>query len=97
MDASETDAAIWLPQPLVEKITTGVSSEKLPNNVCLFRMDLNGQLEETEIDTDPIVNKLAPPANSSLMDIERVTWGTKFALKQWIKWNEEMKSNGSKL
>jgi hypothetical protein len=96
LDPDETDAAMWLPYPFVEKLSTGNSVEDLPKYLSILQ-NVNGKNENYSVDTGPIVEAIAPPIDSTQLDIERLTWGTRFALQQWMKWNVNKKPNESKL
>ena len=96
MDPEETDAAMWLPYPFVKKISTGYSVEDIPEYLSVLQ-NVDGKNEKYCVDTGPIVEAIAPPINSTQLDIERLTWGTRFALQQWIKWNKDKNAKESKL
>lgn len=97
MDPSETDAAMWLPFSLVEKISTGHTNDKLPSNLYLMKQGLEEPAEEVEIPTAGIIENLSLPENATPVDMERFSWGTRFALLQWVKWIKNLKSSDSKL
>ena len=42
--------------------------------------------EDVEIPTATIVENLALPENATATDVERFSWGTRFALQQWTRW-----------
>lgn len=83
---------MWLPFSFVEKIATGNSVEDIPKHVSVLQL-LGDKNEQFEVDTEPIVEAMAPPPNSTPLDIERLTWGTRFALQEWVKWNSSKKLN----
>ena len=83
---------MWLPFPFVEKLTTGKASERIPEELSVVQA-VEGKQVSFKMATDPIVKAIAPPAESTAIDIDRLTWGTRFALQQWMKWNLEKKSN----
>lgn len=85
---------MWLPFPFVEKLSTGNSSQEIPTKISVIQ-HVEGKLEYFQIDTDPIVKAVAPPADSTQIDIDRLTWGTRFALQQWTKWSIKNKLNTS--
>lgn len=97
LDPSETDAAMWLPFSLVEKISTGHTNDKLPSNLYLMKQGLEEPAEEVEIPTAGIIENLSLPENATPVDMERFSWGTRFALLQWVKWIKNLKSSDSKL
>lgn len=83
---------MWLPGAFVEKLSTGRSTvEPVPDFLTILQqsVDQNGQTttEEVNIEAGPILQAVAPPPDSSPMDIDRLTWGTRFALQQWTKWD----------
>ena len=89
---------MWLPFPFVEKLTTGNSVEDIPTHMSILQ-HVGGQKEEFDVETKPIMEAIAPPSDASELDIERLTWGTRFALQQWAKWNanNKLSTNNSKL
>lgn len=97
MDPEETDAAMWLPFSFVEKLSTGHSVEDIPTHLSILQ-HIEGKNEKYSVETGPIVEAIAPPPYSTQLDIERLTWGTRFALQQWMKWNQnKTNANESKL
>lgn len=97
LDPSETDAAMWLPLSLVEKISTGHTNNELPRNLHLMKQGLEEPAEVVEIPTTGIIQNLGLPENASPVDMERFSWGTRFALQQWVKWTVSLKTSDSKL
>lgn len=97
LEPEETDAAMWLPFSFVEKLSTGHSVEEIPKQLSVLQ-HVGGKNEQYSVETAPIVEAIAPPPDSSFLDIERLTWGTRFALQQWMKWNQNKTNEyGSKL
>lgn len=87
---------MWLPSPFVEKLSTGNSVEDIPEHLAVIQ-HIEGKYHQFTVETGPIVKAIAPPPESTLLDIERLTWGTRFALQQWVKCNVNNKMNESKL
>ncbi len=89
---------MWLPFPFVEKISTGNSVEEIPKHISVLQR-IGEKNEVFAVETKPIMDAIAPPSNATELDIERLTWGTRFALQQWIKWNVNNKAsvNNAKL
>lgn len=85
---------MWLPHSFVQKLSTGKSVEEVPDHLSVLQ-NVEGKHEMFEIETAPIVQAIAPPLDSTELDIERLTWGTRFALQQWVKWNTIEKTNGN--
>lgn len=92
MDPNETDAALWLPYAFVEKLSTGHTIEEIPEFLSILQ-ESGGEIQRVQIETAPIVDMIAPPANTPVLEIERLSWGTRFALSEWVKWNRN--PNGS--
>ena len=88
---------MWLPIPLVEKIATGISGEEAREHVSVFLRNTDGIPEEVEIETRPIIEQAAPPPGATVMEVERLTWGTRFALQRWVKWVQGTATSFSKL
>jgi len=86
LEPSETDAAMWLPFSLVEKISTGRTGYELPHVVYMTKQESEKPAEDVEIPTATIVENLALPENATATDVERFSWGTRFALQQWTRW-----------
>lgn len=88
MDPDETDAAIWLPPAFVERMSQGSSVEDLPKHLSVIHQ-VDGQSQVMLVDAEPLAEAISPPPNSTEFDLERLTWGTRFALRRWIHWIKE--------
>ena len=76
---------MWLPTSFVEKLSTGHSSVGIvPEHLTILQhtVDDNGDkgTQEVQIESEPILKAVAPPPDSTQMDIDRLSWGTRFAL-----------------
>lgn len=81
----------------VEKISTGNASVDIPTTLSLIQQ-IDGSAVEVPFETGPVMNALAPPPNATAFEIDRLTWGTRFALRQWVEWMRSTNpSSNSKL
>lgn len=78
---------MWLPASFVEKLSTGNSVEEIPQYLSVVQQTEEGKKNEVQIEAEPILQMIGPPPNSSQLDMERLSWGTRFALQQWTKWD----------
>ena len=96
MDPEETDAALWLPYAFVEKLSTGNTVEEMPEFLSVLQ-ESDGTMSQVQVEAAPIVDMIAPPPNTPQLEIERLSWGTRFALQQWVKWSRNSIGSNSKL
>jgi len=86
LDPDETDAAMWLPTSIVEKMSKGVSREEFPSHVSVYINSAVGKTTEIQLESDTVIANSAPSPNSTEADIEHSIGGTRFSLQLWLQW-----------
>lgn len=81
----------------IEKISTGQAVEEIPTHLSLIQQ-IDGGTQEIPFETAPVLSAIAPPPDATAIEIDRITWGTRFALQQWLKWiKSDTLNNSAKL
>ncbi|KAK2719861.1 nucleoside diphosphate-linked moiety X motif 17-like [Artemia franciscana] len=92
LDPNEVDAALTLPANYVRALVSG-SRESLEENLPIVTVTTTGEHLKSEISGEVILTK-APKEGASEVAIERLSWGTRYALKECL---EQMKIHKSVL
>jgi len=96
LDPDETDSALWLPTSLIDSITrTGADSPA--HHRCFWVDAEDGATGESSFGDDVLEDTTPPPPGATIIELERLTWGTRYALHLWFKWIREAGSGPSKL
>ncbi|XP_014664055.1 PREDICTED: nucleoside diphosphate-linked moiety X motif 17-like [Priapulus caudatus] len=82
MDATEVEAAAWIPRPVIEAIVHGQTPEDavLPDRFKATVFDDRKRQVETELDATLLLQTIPQTGD----DVERISMGTKFALSEFL-------------
>ncbi|KAL7640148.1 UNVERIFIED_CONTAM: hypothetical protein RMT77_009562 [Armadillidium vulgare] len=80
LDPNEVDASMWIPKDLVSRVCEGGAPRKTMMDIPITLVHSDGSHTEGKLDPKVLRKKMPAPGRI----VERITTGTRFALRQWL-------------